>query len=350
MNNLKLVALAALTLLVACTGTEGPPGEMGAMGEMGTMGTPGPAPSVTPIPMGDPRCANGGAEIQAGEQIVAICNGESGAPGMPGMNGTDGINGTNGADGAPGEPGAAGTPGMDGAPGAAGPALPGLTMDNPAASCAAARDAGLTRSGPTWLMLGSEVVEVYCEQELDGGGWALLYNSLLGTNTLQFWRIPYGNRLERRGRPSINSNFYDGSLYEIAATGDLMDVFEDRRGVERIAVRADMSAFDPVRMRISATFVSGSMGVFNSQVNAGWSSFDRDDDTSPTTNCSTAYASVTQHYSACWSYNLGADANSPVSDSSVGPHVNSTTLAELSLDSDGSSHSRVRRISRFVRW
>ncbi|MCZ7686148.1 MAG: hypothetical protein M5U28_48270 [Sandaracinaceae bacterium] len=92
------------------------------------------------------------------------------------------------------------------------------------------------------------------------------------------------------------------------------------------------------------------MGVFDAHVDAGWSAPDRDEDTSATTNCATDYNSVTQHYGACWNYNLGSDADTPTSDGFAGPHVHNSVLTALALTGDGSTYSRVRRISRFVRW
>lgn len=59
---------------------------------------------------------------------------------------------------------------------------------------------------------------------------------------------------------------------------------------------------------------------------------------------------LSQHYSGCWVANLGSDADDPILDAGAGPHVFSTVLTALTLASDGTPYSRVRRISRFVRW
>ena len=264
------------------SGPEGPPGSAGSAGPQGDMGERGLAPTITSIPTGDSRCPNGGIMIALGAETQIVCQG---------IDGVDGMKGMDGADGAEGPPG---------------PSLPGLTFDAPAMSCAQARDAGLTRNGPTWIDLGNAVVELYCDQTSNGGGWTLLYNSVMGVDTTPFWNIPYAERLGRRGRPSLDSNFYDGALYALAESGELMDVFEDLQGGTAVAVVANISAFDPVRMRISAAFVSGEMPVFDNQVAAGWSSSDRDDDLDAGANCATGYNNVTQHYGACWNYNLGS--------------------------------------------
>jgi hypothetical protein len=114
------------------------------------------------------------------------------------------------------------------------------------------------------------------------------------------------------------------------------------------------TGFDQASMAfIAPSKVSGSDGVFVNQFASGWSSRDHDADTY-VENCATRFGDVAQHYSACWSYNLGADADGepPFLDGGVGPHVNNGILAELGLAAqpDGGSYSRVGRIARFARW
>lgn len=58
---------------------------------------------------------------------------------------------------------------------------------------------------------------------------------------------------------------------------------------------------------------------------------------------------VSQHYSDCFNYNLGMDAESPNYDSGVGPHIGPGSLPS-GLTGDGTGHTRVRRISRFTKW
>ncbi|MCY1079086.1 hypothetical protein [Archangium lansingense] len=67
-------------------------------------------------------------------------------------------------------------------------------------------------------------------------------------------------------------------------------------------------------------------------------------------NCATGYGNVTQHYSSCWGYNLGADGDAPIEDGRVGPHLHSGAASTMGLSTDGSYYTRVRRISRFVKW
>jgi hypothetical protein len=90
-----------------------------------------------------------------------------------------------------------------------------------------------------------------------------------------------------------------------------------------------------------------------SQFASGWSSTDYDGDTD-STNCSSFYNNVTQHYSGCWSYNLGSDADASGGDNTdtrIGPHVHKARAIAIGLTAaDGSDYTRVRRISRFVKW
>jgi hypothetical protein len=312
-------------------GERGPMGEMGEMGERGDDGSPGGNPTISAIPEGDARCANGGVQIAFMGVTQVACNGEAGPAGE------------DGADGAPGTPG---VDGADGAEGPPGPAFAGLTADNPAASCAAALTGGLTRSGPTWLTIDGVSVEIYCDQETDGGGWALLHNSVMGVDTMSFWHILYGDRLGRRGRPSLDSNFYDGRLYALAA--ELVDVFEDIRGKTVIATQGTISGFDDEHMQLTGVHTDGDVSLFTGHVTGGWSAPDHDSDLLPGGNCATTYNNVTQHYGGCWIYNLGSDGVG--ADGAVGPHVRNTVLTALGLTEDGTEYSRVRRISRFVRW
>lgn len=81
-------------------------------------------------------------------------------------------------------------------------------------SCQVLYEAGERRSGTYYLKpTGSQVITAYCDMETrEGGGWALVYNSILGPNTTDFWHIPYAERLARRGRPSLDSNFAESRL------------------------------------------------------------------------------------------------------------------------------------------
>ncbi len=303
--------------------------DQGPMGPAGAAGPPGEA---------GPR----GAKGDKGDK------GDPGAVGEKGMPGEQGIPGTPGAPGEKGDKGDPGDVGPQGDQGPAGPILLGMTPDNPAPSCTAAKDAGMTQSGIVWVDLGNGVVtDVYCDQTTEGGGWALVYNSVLGTNATNFWNILYPDRLNRRGRVSMDSNFYDGSLYPTGTR--FMDVIEDLEGKVAIAMVADSAGINMASMTfLNPAFVTGNQNIYASQFAAGWSSPDFDNDTHASVNCAVKYLNVTQHYSNCWVYNLGSDANAPYDDGYVGPHVRTTDLTAMGLSDDTTSYSRVRRISRFV--
>jgi hypothetical protein len=256
--------------------------------------------------------------------------------------------------GGSGGPDAAGlVPVDDGAPGPDARLLG--TRDMPAADCAELRDDGAP-SGVAWVRHPdgvSPAFPVYCEQEIDGGGWALLYNSVYradGTTTA-FWQFDYASRLGRMGSAAPDENYYHGALYLIAT--DYIDVFTDVAGTTAIAARVSATGLDQASMALVApALVEGNADVFNSQFAAGWSAKDHDGDSHPDGNCATLFSDVAQHYSACWNYNLGSDADTPVLDGGVGPHVNNSVLTALglALQPEGGSYSRVLRIARFARW
>lgn len=239
--------------------------------------------------------------------------------------------------------------------------MPGGSASTAGASCQALLDAGVTLSGAYWVKNPTPAdpsqvglpMGIYCDQDVNGGGWALVYNSVLGANTLDFWNIPYAQRLGRRGRPSIDSNYYDGSLYQTAAA-TYMDVIEDLRGNTVIAFIARTAGINNVNMRFSSpVLLSGDFELFTSQFASGWSAPDYDGDVEPTTECALYYNNVTQHYSRCWAYNLGSDADvqdGETTDQRLGPHVHKTALDSLGATGDGSGYGRVRAIRRYVKW
>lgn len=242
----------------------------------------------------------------------------------------------------------------DGATGDARPLLGTEAM--PAADCAELRDAGFP-SGVGWVRHPdgvSAAFPVYCEQELNDGGWAMLYNSVYredGTTTA-FWQFDYAARLGRMGTPAPDENYYHGALYLIGV--DYFDAITDLAGTTAVAAEVTVEGFDQASMAfIAPVQTAGNLGVFTNQFATGWSSRDHDGDTYEM-NCATRFGDVAQHYSSCWTYNLGADADGvpPFLDGGVGPHVNNTNLGQMGLavQPDGGSYSRVQRIARFTRW
>jgi hypothetical protein len=250
-----------------------------------------------------------------------------------------------------GEPDAAAPPMIDAAAGAA------LGSEgNPAAGCVELRDMVGRTSGTYWVRHPDPargVLEVYCEQVVEDGGWALLYNSVfrLDGSTTAFWTIPHASRFLTKGQPALAENYYAGSHYLLGTA--FLDTITDVGGTTAVAARVDSEGIDPDTMKFRApTQVGGLERIFKTHFAAGWSAPDYDGDDRSNQNCAVEFAGVTQHYGACWDYNLGADAEEPRDDGGVGPHVNGGVLAMLGLAAqpDGGGYSRVQRISRFVRF
>ncbi|WP_437596197.1 fibrinogen-like YCDxxxxGGGW domain-containing protein [Sorangium sp. So ce590] len=190
----------------------------------------------------------------------------------------------------------------------------------------------------------------YCDLATDGGGWALVYNSV-GSEagaTLPFWNIPYAERLGTRGAPDISQNFYRGSLYFIGR--EYRDEIEDIEGTVKEAMRATAEGIDSATMKLlRPAHVSGNADIYVAHFLSGWSSHDHDGDPDPG-NCALEFLNVTQHYAQCWEYNLGADADEPLDDGGWGPHLGAHIAERLGLAGDDTRFTRVRRISRWTRW
>ncbi|HWO21077.1 MAG TPA: fibrinogen-like YCDxxxxGGGW domain-containing protein [Kofleriaceae bacterium] len=119
-------------------------------------------------------------------------------------------------------------------------AAPG-TAGAPAPSCRQLRDALGPISGVYWLRddASQPAYQAYCEQMVEGGGWAVLYNSVLrldGTTTA-FWNISYADRLLTFGAPSTSDNYYAGSMYRRGTS--FLDVITDLDDKDVVAMRAD---------------------------------------------------------------------------------------------------------------
>jgi hypothetical protein len=215
------------------------------------------------------------------------------------------------------------------------------------ASCA---DLSLKGIKAVTLQISGQSITTLCDYEAPDGPWALLYNSVGSTagTTLPFWNIPYADRLKVKGTADLAQNFYAGGLYLVGKT--YRDDVEDTGGKKATVLEATAAGFDATTMRfVSPARVSGSEGLYAAQFATGWSSPDYDADTY-SANCATQYGNVTQHYSACWVYNLGADADpGNVEDGGWGPHFGASFAAEAGFQLDGSGYVRVGRISRWTR-
>jgi hypothetical protein len=223
---------------------------------------------------------------------------------------------------------------------------------NPALSCVALRTAGKP-SGVYYLQdpVTAAAFQTYCDQDRAGGGWALVFRSVLkmdGTTTA-FWQIPYAMRMTQKGDAMPGANFYAPTLYREGR--EYTDVVVDLQGTSAVALVATATGFNATTMRFTAPVkMSGDQVAFDNQFAAGWSSTDHDGDDSATVNCAGTFEGVAQHYGSCWNYNLGADADLPYLDGGVGPHMNGAAAAALGLATDGSGYTRVNEIARWARW
>jgi hypothetical protein len=249
------------------------------------------------------------------------------------------------------------------------------------ASCLEAKMGGMNTSGvieidPDGMGSGAPF-KVYCDQQYDGGGWALVYNSVgdAGGKTTEFWNIPYNMRFGRFGNPDnldmkLSINYYDGELYKHGT-----EYRDDAVGLDGVEVhgimRATTSGINPDSMAFmgpdEVKSMSGpsslSFQLYTYHFASGWSSPDHDADTGGT-NCASMFGNVTQHYAGCFKYSLGADSDGDFLDGGWGPHIvdaiieeingNAMAAGEQKLSKEISNPpgqcSRVRRISRFTRW
>ena len=249
-------------------------------------------------------------------------------------------------------------------------------------SCQDALDKGvLTSSGTVVIDPDGEAgpapaADVYCDQETDGGGWALVLSSNgseAGTTTA-FWNIPYAMRFETKtdppGPPEPGVNYYAGWLYRYGKQyrDDVVDTFDvEIKGV----LRAKATGINETTMKFTNPMTDTgnlSQEVYINNFVLGWSSADYDNDAEAGKNCAVDYMNVTQHYGGCWAYNLGATNDAITADGvdlfdmGWGPHILNSTITQINsnlpmgspqLTGTGgpSSHgSRLKRISRFTRW
>lgn len=229
------------------------------------------------------------------------------------------------------------------------------TRDNPGRTCAELRLAGMP-SGVYWLRdpaSPSSALQVYCEQQLNGGGWVMLENSMRRADgtTAAFWQFKYADRLKQLGTLAVDQNYYNGALYLIGK--EYMDVFVDLQGKTAVAAVMTATAFNPTTMQFTTpTLTVGNLQVFTGQFASGWASQDFDGDDAASANCATLYGNIAQHYHDCWAYSLGSDAGPSSPDGGVGPHVINDVLTALglALEPNGGVYSQVKRIARFTRW
>lgn len=247
-------------------------------------------------------------------------------------------------------------------------------------SCKKALDAGFDASGifkidPDTPAQPEPEMDVYCDQEHMGGGWALLYTSYgkADGTTTDFWNIFYEERLTVVGveGPTLTGNYYAGNLYKFGT--EYRDDLEDGDGhVAYGVIHAKATSIDQTTMHFNGALKLAdnlSADLFNSQFASGWGAPGHDYDGEEFVDCSATWANVTQHYGGCWYYSLGADLaktgpQMDHRDSGWGPHISNKTLTdintELTAQSKQNLHfvgdpnpalsTRLQRISRFAKW
>ncbi|TMQ06253.1 MAG: hypothetical protein E6J91_38455 [Deltaproteobacteria bacterium] len=193
------------------------------------------------------------------------------------------------------------------------------SQNNPARTCAELHVAGLP-SAVYWLhdAKGDPPFQAYCEQDINGGGWAMVENSVRRADgaTATFWQFTYADRLRQLGTLAVGQNYYNGSLYLIGT--EYMDVFVDLQDKTAVAAVMTATGINPSTMQFTMPKLTvGDTSVYTNQFASGWSAQDFDGDADAAGNCSTMFSNVAQHYGGCWAYNLGSDADAPVLDGLV---------------------------------
>jgi hypothetical protein len=197
-----------------------------------------------------------------------------------------------------------------------------------------------------------EAILTTCNVDFSDGPWALVYRSTgaAGSSPVTFWNIPYAARLRVKGLPA-EPHFYQPLTYLYGK--QYMDRTTDVKMKSATMATVSVAGFDPTMMRfVNAVRTSGNADVFATHF-AGWSSSDRDGDGYDLGNCATRYAPVTQHYGACFVYNLATNdglANTPASSTTWGPYVSRSLLTAVGLTADAQDAGPFSTVSEITRW
>ena len=223
-------------------------------------------------------------------------------------------------------------------------------------------------SGVYWFKVKGKRFPAFCRIDLTTTEkqkiWVMLYNSVKNewgaaaqgdVNTLKFWRISYHERFGIKGKPSLGANYYNGWLY-LVGRATYRDEVENLQGKSGLLFQAEApQGINPTDMRFpNPQFdkeLKGIHAIFHEQFAHGWSSYDKDGDFYDPVNCASYRSSqdVTQHYRACYNYNLGS-LPSDTENKCWGPYLHSPDFPEGIKPGGTPRFVRVNRITRWVTW
>jgi hypothetical protein len=197
-----------------------------------------------------------------------------------------------------------------------------------------------------------ETISTICNVDFTDGPWALVYRSTgaAGSSPVTFWNIPYAARLNAKGVPT-DPHFYQPQVYFYGK--QYMDRTTDVKMKSATMAAVSVTGFDSATMRfVNPVRTSGNADVFSTHF-TGWSTRDYDGDNYTPGNCATLFATVTQHYGACFVYNLATNdglANTPASSTAWGPYVSRSVLTAVGLTADAQDAGPFSTVSEITRW
>nr|QHR82843.1 veficolin 2 [Vipera anatolica senliki] len=259
-------------------------------------------------------CAQLKSLAQCGHDKTVL-QGQAGIPGIPGVPGTNGLPGSkgeSGPQGPPGEKGSAGIPGKAGPKGEKGDKgepcrLEGCQQKEARArNCKELREHGETLTGwyTIYPVTGKEMV-VFCDMEVDGGGWLVFQKRQDGSvNFYRDWES------YKKGFGRQESEFWLGNdkihLLTSSGTHQLRIDVEDFNGSTTFATYSSFRiANESENYKLSVgSHLDGNMGdSFSGHNGLAFSTKDKDNDTYEPASCAANYKGG-WWYSACHSSNL----------------------------------------------
>ncbi|KAK9410173.1 veficolin-1-like [Crotalus adamanteus] len=258
---------------------------------------------------------------QCGRDKIVL-QGQAGIPGIPGVPGTNGLPGSKGEPGPQGPPGEKGSAGI---PGKAGPKGDKGDKGEPcrsescqqeearARNCKELREHGETLTGwYTIYPITGKVMVVFCDMEVDGGGWLVFQKRQDGSvNFYREWES------YKKGFGRQESEFWLGNdkihLLTSSGTHHLRIDVEDFNGSTTFATYSSFRiANESENYKLSlGSYLDGNMGdSFSGHKGLAFSTKDKDNDTYEPASCAASYKGG-WWYGACHSSNLNGLAPSP---------------------------------------